>query len=131
VFFRNISKFSDWKLGFVSRVFACKGHRTRALMENIFGFVEPYQNVCGIRAEFESPVRVADTEETKLLMILDQEGVVFHCLATVDMYLFRRSILMMRQMFRSLYEREIYDIKRSAEYLLGENKHSSGSSAYW
>jgi hypothetical protein len=99
------------------------GHRKRALMENIFGFVEPYQNVCGIRAEFESPVRAADTEETKLLMILDQEGVVvFHCLATVDMYLFRLSIRVLRQMFRSLYERESYDI--SSEYLLEKTKDS-------
>ncbi|KAI1138888.1 dipeptidyl peptidase III [Hypoxylon sp. FL0543] len=36
-------------------------------VENIFGFVEPYRDPAGIRAEFEGLVAIADAEETKLL----------------------------------------------------------------
>ncbi|KAH9909743.1 dipeptidyl peptidase III [Xylariomycetidae sp. FL2044] len=36
-------------------------------IENIFGFVEPYRDPQGIRAEFEGIVAIADAKETKLL----------------------------------------------------------------
>ncbi|KAI0849929.1 dipeptidyl peptidase III [Daldinia vernicosa] len=36
-------------------------------VENIFGFVEPYRDPTGIRAEFEGLVAIADANETKLL----------------------------------------------------------------
>lgn len=36
-------------------------------VENIFGFVEPYRDPYGIRAEFEGLVAIADDEETRLL----------------------------------------------------------------
>ncbi|KAI1079291.1 dipeptidyl peptidase III [Whalleya microplaca] len=36
-------------------------------VENIFGFVEPYRDPTGIRAEFEGLVAIADPEETRLL----------------------------------------------------------------
>ncbi|KAI1391092.1 peptidase family M49-domain-containing protein [Hypoxylon trugodes] len=36
-------------------------------VENIFGFVEPYRDPAGIRAEFEGLVAIADAEETQLL----------------------------------------------------------------
>ncbi|KAF3069082.1 putative dipeptidyl peptidase 3 [Daldinia childiae] len=36
-------------------------------VENIFGFVEPYRDPAGIRAEFEGLVAIADADETKLL----------------------------------------------------------------
>lgn len=36
-------------------------------VENIFGFVEPYRDPYGIRAEFEGMVAIADVDETKLL----------------------------------------------------------------
>jgi len=39
-------------------------------IENIFGFVEPYRDPHGIRAEFEALVAIADDEETRLLAIL-------------------------------------------------------------
>ncbi|KAI0885173.1 dipeptidyl peptidase III [Annulohypoxylon maeteangense] len=39
-------------------------------VENIFGFVEPYRDPAGIRAEFEGLVAIADAEETKLLLKL-------------------------------------------------------------
>ncbi|KAI0007590.1 peptidase family M49-domain-containing protein [Xylariaceae sp. FL0662B] len=36
-------------------------------VENIFGFVEPYRDPFGIRAEFEGLVAISDPDETKLL----------------------------------------------------------------
>ena len=36
-------------------------------VENIFGFVEPYRDPCGVRAEFEGIVAIKDPEETRLL----------------------------------------------------------------
>ncbi|KAI9708939.1 MAG: hypothetical protein M1820_003633 [Bogoriella megaspora] len=36
-------------------------------VENIFGFVEPYRDPYGIRAEFEGLVAIADAEETRTL----------------------------------------------------------------
>ena len=36
-------------------------------VENIFGFVEPYRDPYGVRAEFEGLVAIADDEETRLL----------------------------------------------------------------
>ncbi|KAI1654072.1 dipeptidyl peptidase III [Daldinia decipiens] len=39
-------------------------------VENIFGFVEPYRDPAGIRAEFEGLVAIADANETKLLSTL-------------------------------------------------------------
>lgn len=36
-------------------------------VENIFGFVEPYRDPFGIRAEFEALVAISDPEETKTL----------------------------------------------------------------
>ncbi|CAJ2507278.1 Uu.00g084640.m01.CDS01 [Anthostomella pinea] len=36
-------------------------------VESVFGFVEPYRDPAGIRAEFEGLVGIADAEETKLL----------------------------------------------------------------
>ncbi|KAI3323189.1 peptidase [Xylariaceae sp. AK1471] len=43
-------------------------------IENIFGFVEPYRDPAGIRAEFEGLVAIADAEETKLLANLVRES---------------------------------------------------------
>lgn len=37
------------------------------IVENIFGFVEPYRDPAGIRAEFEGLVAISDAEETKFL----------------------------------------------------------------
>jgi dipeptidyl-peptidase III len=48
-----------------------------ARVENIFGFVEPYRDPCGIRAEFEGLVGIADSEETKLLTKLVQASDIF------------------------------------------------------
>ncbi|OTB11462.1 hypothetical protein K445DRAFT_77692 [Daldinia sp. EC12] len=39
-------------------------------VENIFGFVEPYRDPAGVRAEFEGLVAIADADETKLLLKL-------------------------------------------------------------
>jgi dipeptidyl-peptidase III len=39
-------------------------------VENIFGFVEPYRDPYGIRAEFEGLVAISDIEETKTLSLL-------------------------------------------------------------
>ncbi len=43
-------------------------------VENIFGFVEPYRDPFGIRAEFEGLVAISDREETKLLSWLVEES---------------------------------------------------------
>jgi dipeptidyl-peptidase-3 len=43
-------------------------------VENIFGFVEPYRDPHGIRAEFEGLVAIADDQETKLLAKLVQHS---------------------------------------------------------
>lgn len=39
-------------------------------IENIFGFVEPYRDPFGVRAEFEGIVGISDIEETKILKSL-------------------------------------------------------------
>lgn len=46
-------------------------------VENIFGFVEPYRDPHGIRAEFEGLVAIADDEETKLLARLVENSATF------------------------------------------------------
>ncbi|UNI18779.1 Dipeptidyl-peptidase III [Purpureocillium takamizusanense] len=46
-------------------------------VENIFGFVEPYRDPHGVRAEFEGLVAIADHEETKLLAKLVQHSDTF------------------------------------------------------
>ena len=46
-------------------------------VENIFGFVEPYGDPFGARAEFEGLVAIADREETKLLTHLVEESSTF------------------------------------------------------
>ena len=46
-------------------------------VETIFGFVEPYRDPFGIRAEFEGLVGIADREETKLLTRLVNESSKF------------------------------------------------------
>ena len=46
-------------------------------VENIFGFVEPYRDPHGIRAEFEALVAIADDEETKLLAKLVENSAIF------------------------------------------------------
>jgi dipeptidyl-peptidase III len=43
-------------------------------IENIFGFVEPYRDPAGVRAEFEGLVAIADAQETKLLTNLVRES---------------------------------------------------------
>lgn len=47
---------------------------TNPSVENIFGFVEPYRDPYGIRAEFEGLVAISDREETKLLTQLVQKS---------------------------------------------------------
>ena len=47
---------------------------TSPSVETIFGFVEPYRDPFGIRAEFEGLVAIADKEETRLLTRLVQES---------------------------------------------------------
>ena len=47
---------------------------TNPSVENIFGFVEPYRDPYGIRAEFEGVVAISDREETKLLTQLVGES---------------------------------------------------------
>ncbi len=45
-------------------------------VENIFGFVEPYRDPYGIRAEFEGLVAITDLEETsKLTKLVESSGV--------------------------------------------------------
>ncbi|KAG9254826.1 peptidase family M49-domain-containing protein [Emericellopsis atlantica] len=46
-------------------------------VENIFGFVEPYRDPHGIRAEFEGLVAIADDEETRLLSKLVESSSTF------------------------------------------------------
>ncbi|CAH0018750.1 unnamed protein product [Clonostachys rhizophaga] len=46
-------------------------------VENIFGFVEPYRDPHGIRAEFEGLVAIADDEETTLLAKLVENSATF------------------------------------------------------
>ncbi|KAL7919046.1 peptidase family M49 domain-containing protein [Trichoderma austrokoningii] len=46
-------------------------------VENIFGFVEPYRDPQGIRAEFEALVAIADDKETLLLTKLVDQSAVF------------------------------------------------------
>lgn len=46
-------------------------------VENIFGFVEPYRDPHGTRAEFEGLVAVSDAEETKVLKILVEQSAKF------------------------------------------------------
>lgn len=46
-------------------------------VENIFGFVEPYRDPYGIRAEFEGVVAITDPEETRKLMKLVQNSSIF------------------------------------------------------
>jgi dipeptidyl-peptidase III len=46
-------------------------------VENIFGFVEPYRDPNGIRAEFEALVAISDDEETKLLARLVENSAKF------------------------------------------------------
>lgn len=46
-------------------------------VENIFGFVEPYRDPHGIRAEFEALVAISDDEETKLLSQLVENSARF------------------------------------------------------
>ena len=46
-------------------------------VENIFGFVEPYRDPYGIRAEFEALVAIADDQETRLLAKLVEHSATF------------------------------------------------------
>ena len=46
-------------------------------IENIFGFVEPYRDPHGVRAEFEGLVAIKDPEETKLLQKLVDNSEMF------------------------------------------------------
>lgn len=46
-------------------------------VENIFGFVEPYRDPHGIRAEFEGLVAITDTEETKALLRIVEHSTQF------------------------------------------------------
>ena len=46
-------------------------------VENIFGFVEPYRDPYGIRAEFEGLVAIKDLEETRTLMKLVENSSTF------------------------------------------------------
>lgn len=46
-------------------------------VENIFGFVEPYRDPHGTRAEFEGLVAISDAEETKALKMLVEHSAKF------------------------------------------------------
>jgi dipeptidyl-peptidase-3 len=46
-------------------------------VENIFGFVEPCRDPCGIRAEFEGLVAITDNKETKALLKLVEHSTQF------------------------------------------------------
>lgn len=47
------------------------------VVENIFGFVEPYRDPFGTRAEFEGLVAIVDREGTKVLTRLVEESSKF------------------------------------------------------
>ena len=46
-------------------------------VENIFGYVEPYRDPYGIRAEFEGLVAISDPEETRALTKLVEHSATF------------------------------------------------------
>jgi dipeptidyl-peptidase-3 len=46
-------------------------------VENIFGFVEPYRDPYGIRAEFEGLVAITDNEQTQILLKLVEHSTQF------------------------------------------------------
>lgn len=46
-------------------------------VENIFGFVEPYRDPYGVRAEFEGLAAIADVEETRVLLNLVEHSDTF------------------------------------------------------
>jgi dipeptidyl-peptidase-3 len=46
-------------------------------VEHILGFVEPYRDPYGVRAEFESLVAIKDTEETQTLLRLVEQSSTF------------------------------------------------------
>lgn len=48
-------------------------------VENIFGFVEPYRDPAGIRAEFEAVVAIEDSEESTRLKLLVDRSSTFIC----------------------------------------------------
>jgi len=50
---------------------------TQPRVENIFGFVEPYRDPYGTRAEFEGLVAIADPKETKILTKLVEYSATF------------------------------------------------------
>ena len=50
---------------------------TNPSVENIFGFVEPYRDPYGTRAEFEGLVAISDRKETKLLTHLVEQSARF------------------------------------------------------
>ena len=50
---------------------------TNPAVENIFGFVEPYRDPYGVRAEFEGLVAISDRKETELLTRLVEESSKF------------------------------------------------------
>ena len=52
-------------------------HDTAPSVENIFGFVEPYRDPNGIRAEFEGLVAISNREETALLTRLVESSSKF------------------------------------------------------
>lgn len=52
-------------------------HDQAPRVENIFGFVEPYRDPQGIRAEFEALVAIADDKETLLLTKLVDHSAFF------------------------------------------------------
>jgi dipeptidyl-peptidase-3 len=49
----------------------------RPRVENIFGFVEPYRDPYGVRAEFEGLVAITDLEETRALLKLVENSSTF------------------------------------------------------
>ncbi|CAG8971088.1 hypothetical protein HYALB_00009689 [Hymenoscyphus albidus] len=53
------------------------GLETPSRVENIFGFVEPYRDPHGIRAEFEGLVAISDPNETKILIEIVESSAKF------------------------------------------------------